>query len=161
MATHRRRGKSWHFVVRRKHLLPKPLYLTFASEEEGKAYVKKLEALLDRGIIPQEFAEHSARFLLVADVIRAYLTQVSVPDSDRELLNVLYARVGTTRLTVVDYEWVERWVAKMKHEAHLTPATIRHYVGALARCFDWAARGGHARTFPQSTAHAPKALRHL
>jgi integrase len=35
--------------------LPKPLYLTFTSEEEGDRYAAKLEALLDRGVVPRLF----------------------------------------------------------------------------------------------------------
>ena len=61
MATKRKRGSSWEFIVRRKGVLPKPLYLTFASEEEGDRYVKKLEALLDAGVVPEEFRHGSAR----------------------------------------------------------------------------------------------------
>jgi len=56
MATKRRRDSdNWEFVVKRKGLLPRPLYLTFASEEEGDRYVQRLEALLDRGVVPDEF----------------------------------------------------------------------------------------------------------
>jgi len=156
MATQRKRGNTWHFVVRRKHLLPRPIYLTFDSEEEGKAYVKKLEALLDRGVVPSEFAERSAQFVFVGDVIRAYLTEVSVPESDRKPLNVQYPRVGTTKLTLVDYEWVESWIVKMKREHHLTPTTIRHHTGALARCFDWASRRGAQVLTPNPLRMLPK-----
>jgi hypothetical protein len=40
MATKRKRASSWEFVVRRKGLLPKPLYLTFATEAEGDHRVR-------------------------------------------------------------------------------------------------------------------------
>ena len=30
----------------------------------------------------------------------------------------------------------------MKPEQHLSPVTIRHHVGSLARCFDWGAKRG-------------------
>ncbi len=156
MATQRKRGNTWHFVVRRKHLLPKPIYLTFDSEEEGKAYVKKLEALLDRGVVPTEFAERCAQFLFIGDVIRAYLTEVSVPETDRKLLNVQYPRIGTHKLTMVDYEWAESWIARMKREHHLTPTTIRHHNGALARCFDWASRRGTKELTPNPLRMLPR-----
>ena len=47
MATKRQRGAVWACVVKHKGFLPRPLYLTFASEEERDGYVKKLVALLD------------------------------------------------------------------------------------------------------------------
>jgi hypothetical protein len=40
------------------------LCLTFASEEEGDAYVKKLEALLDRGIVPEEFSRRGGELVM-------------------------------------------------------------------------------------------------
>jgi len=52
MATKRQRSSgAWEYVVKRKKLLPAPLYLTFESEEEGDQYVRRLEALLDKGIM--------------------------------------------------------------------------------------------------------------
>ena len=56
MATKRlRSSRHWEFIVKRKGLLATPLYLTFDTESEGDAYVRKLEALLDKGIVPDEF----------------------------------------------------------------------------------------------------------
>lgn len=144
MATKRQRSpNSWEFVVKRKGLFPKPLYLTFANEKDGDAYVARLEALLDRGIVPEEFrAAYSAGMLVIGDAIREYLVQHAVQPSDRSCLGVLYARVGSIPLAKIDYSWVEAWVTGMKRERVLSPSTIRHYVGALARCFDWAGRRG-------------------
>lgn len=51
-------------------------------------------------------------------------------------------RLGETPLPKVNYSWAEQWVTSMKHENVLAPSTIRHHVGALARCFDWACRLG-------------------
>ncbi len=36
MATFRQRGNKFEFIVRRKGLLPKPVYLYFDTQEEGK-----------------------------------------------------------------------------------------------------------------------------
>jgi hypothetical protein len=60
MATTRRRGNSWEFVVQRKHLLPRPLYLTFDTEEDGTKYCKRLEGLLDHGIVPDDVLERAS-----------------------------------------------------------------------------------------------------
>lgn len=43
---------SWEYVFKRAGLLPKPLYLTFDSEEEGDAYAKKLDAASQAGHAP-------------------------------------------------------------------------------------------------------------
>ena len=137
MATKRLRGSTWHYTVQKKSLLPKPIYLTFDSEEEGDRYVDHLEKLLANGIVPKEFLEVSdSRINTVADAIDAYERTVNVPDSDVRVLRVVRDRAGRNNLSAVDYDWAEEWVAGMK-SSNLAPSTIRHHVGALARCFDW------------------------
>ena len=126
MATKRKRRSSWEFVVRRKGLLPKPLYLTFTSEQEGDRYVAKLEALLDRGVVPDEFRRQSGDLVTIEDAVREYL------------------------------EWVEVWVTGLKRERNLSPTTIRHHVGALARCFDWGTRRGVAALAVNPLRQLPK-----
>ncbi|MDW5417829.1 site-specific integrase [Iodobacter sp. CM08] len=162
MAGKRKRNNSWEYAVRCKKLLPKPLTFTFSDEAEGDAYIAKLEALLERGILPQELAEHGMNLLTVRDAIRAYQKAIAVPDTDIRLLNRLESitdGIGATRLTSIDYPWAERWISQMKQEKALSPVTIRHYVGALARCFDWMTRRHYAslavnplRSLPKSYA---------
>ena len=147
MATKRERNGKWEYIIKRKALFPKPLVLRFEKdkEEEGDAYVRKLEALLDKGIIPEgllEYREPETKYPFVGDVIREYLATQHVPESDVTCLNVLYARIGVTRLKAVNYAWVEKWIAGMKRELTLAPSTIRHHVGALGRCFDWGSNRG-------------------
>jgi serine/threonine protein kinase len=142
MATKRKRNSSWEFVVRRKGLLPKPLYLTFTSEEEGDQYVKKLEALLDRGVVPDEFRRKRGDLVTIEDAAREYLAAQHVPFSDKRCLAIVVDRIGTTRLSAITYDWAESWVTALKRERNLSPTTIRHHVGSLARCFDWGARRG-------------------
>lgn len=144
MATKRKRGSSWAFIVRRKGLLPRPLYLTFASEEEGDQYVRKLEALLDRGVVPDEFRQRQGELVTIEDAAREYLAVQHVAASDKRCLAVVVDRIGTTRLSVITYDWAESWVTGLKREHNLSPSTIRHQVGALARCFDWGTRRGIA-----------------
>ncbi|WP_375592217.1 tyrosine-type recombinase/integrase [Chitiniphilus eburneus] len=144
MATKRKRGQSWEYIVKRKALLSKPLTFTFGDEAEGDTYVARLEALLDRGIVPQEFVDRGEEMSTVDDAIRQYLRAVSVTDTDAETLGVLCDRLGAVRLRSIDYPWVEAWVSQMKRDLGLAPSTIRRYVGALARCFDWCGRRGIA-----------------
>jgi hypothetical protein len=118
--------------------LPQPIYLSFDGKAQGDAYVTQLEALLDRGIVPKEFGacqSEPAKTINVA--IRQYRMHTAPPPSDQPLLDRLTEQLGEVPLLSVDFDWVEKWVARMKRVDHLAPGTIRHYVGALARCFDY------------------------
>lgn len=157
MATKRQRSSgAWEYVVKRKRRLPAPLYLTFETEEEGDQYVKRLEALLDKGIVPEEFTHAAEDIVTIGDAIREYLIAQHVPASDRTWLAVLSNRIGEVRLRGVDYVWAEAWVAKMKREHNLSPSTIRHHVGALARCFDWGERRGVVALIPNPLRKLPR-----
>lgn len=55
MANKRQRPSgTWEYAIKRAKLLPKPLSLTFDTEEEGDAYVARLQQLLDAGIVPED-----------------------------------------------------------------------------------------------------------
>ena len=72
--------------------------------------------------------------------IAEYLRHNAVPVSDVKLLDTirpLLDDAGTGHLT---YDWAEAWIRTMKRNQNLSPSTIRHRHGALARCFDWMVR---------------------
>lgn len=142
MATKRKRSGAWAYTIRRANLLPQPVYLTFDDESEGDAYVRRLESLLDRGVVPAEFAVKKARALILRETLYSYLREVKVAESDNHLIATLDKTLGGTRLSEITYPWAEGWIGRMKREDRLAPGTIRHYVGALARCLDWAVRHG-------------------
>lgn len=136
MATKRRRGAgAWEYTVRRKGILPKPIYLTFDSEREGDAYVAKLEALLDKGVVPGELVKKSEA-LTIADLVRTYRATVAVADSTGPFLDIAVKRWGAVSLGSVDYDWAESLVAKLKEE-RLTPIYIGRLVRSLAAAVDW------------------------
>lgn len=138
MGTKRLRSSgTWEYIVRRKGLLPKPLYLSFKTEAEGDEYVRRLEQLLDRGVVPREFAQEQGVIRTIKDVVREYQKAVAIPKSDRLLLDTIVTTHKDVELFKVDYEWVEGWIRDMKHKDVLAPGTIRHYVGALRRCLSW------------------------
>lgn len=147
MPAKRKRKTSWEFVVRRKGVLPRPLYLTFADEAEGDAYCQRLEALLDRGFVPDEFKQNGGGLVVLSDAVKEYRKRVAIPPSDASLLDLIVVRRGTDRISAIDYAWAEGWVAAMKRKHSLAPSTIRHHVGALARCLDWLSRR-HPEQFP-------------
>lgn len=140
MATKRQRGKSWHYTIRRAGLLPKPINLSFADEDEGDRYCQQLESLLDRGIIPEAFQRRQSALETVRGAIVAYVSSMDVPRSDRLVLEVVGSRIGSQRMMEVNYAWAERWIESLKQSDRLAPSTIRHHVGALARCLDWVVR---------------------
>ncbi len=137
VATKRKRGASWYYTVRRKNLLPKPIYLTFDSEKEGDQFVARLEKDLDNGIVPQEYSDNSEPIATISTVINKYLLSVSASDDDQQILNIQKDRIGGTQIDHFDYDWVESWLSEMKQVHNLAPNTIRHHVGALSRCMDW------------------------
>ena len=143
MSTKRKRPSgTWEYIIRRKGVLPKPLSLTFQTEEEGDQYVARLEQLLDAGILPENLVSQKDQIVTVEDAIRAYMRKVSLPASDVDLLNTMIGKWPDEPLTKVNYHWVDTWVMRMKRADNLAPSTIRHRVGALARCFDWTVKTG-------------------
>ena len=140
MATKRERNGSWEFIIKRKAILGKPYTRTFESEEEGDRVMAHIEAQLDAGVVPIELQETGKKYRLLVEVIRDYLLRSPVADNDKPLLSVIIDRIGTTPLSKISYEWVEGWIEGMKTTLNLKPGTIRHHVGALRRCFDWASR---------------------
>lgn len=129
------------YVFKRSGVLDKPFYVTFSNEAEGDAYAKRLEALLDRGIVPTEF-EPKTRVLLVQDLVREYERDAHPSTKDRSALTTVLATHGDFPLDGITAKWVDAWILSMKREDRLAPATIRAKVGALARCTDWGMRRG-------------------
>lgn len=137
----RQRGESWEYVIKRAGVLDKPLTLTFKTEEEGDTYCRRLEALLDRGIVPAEY-QSTQRVLTVGSLIDRYEREAPVGPKDRAVLRTVAAGVGTARLDQITANWVDEWISDLKRVDRLAPATIRSKVGALARACDWGMRKG-------------------
>lgn len=139
MASKRKRGEVWEYTVKRAGVLDKPLYLTFASEAEGDAYCRTLEALLDKGIVPSGHQpQNSVR--TIASLVREYERDAHPSAKDSGAFGPLLAKHGTVPLASITAAWVDTWISEMKRIEVLAPATIRARVGALARCVDWGMR---------------------
>ncbi len=152
MATCRQRGRRFEFIVKRKGLLPKPIYLYFDEKKEGLKYCCQLEKLLDQGVVPEEFIRKSEGKLEgIAELIDEYRKLVSIKQNDKDLIKRIYEKIGEVKLTDVDFDWAECWVRDMKRVRNLAPGTIRHNVGALARCLDWGVRKGYLAVNPLRT----------
>jgi len=154
---------TWQYVVKRAGLLEKPLYLTFPTEVEGDAYIARLEALLDKGIIPGEHQPRS-RIMRIQELLREYTRDAHPSKKDLSTFNKLIKGHGQMPLNLINAAWVDNWITGMKRIEKLAPATIRARVGALARATDWGMRKGfltvpdHAlRTLPDGYAQYTKA----
>lgn len=132
---------SWQYVFKRKGLLEKPIYMTFATEAEGDAYAKKLEALLDAGVVPDEFKRQS-KIDTIGQMIREYERDAHPSEKDRGAMRSIVRQRGKSPLKAITVGWVDEWITEMKRVDKIAPATLRARVGALARCTDWAMRKG-------------------
>lgn len=145
MATKRRlRSGSIQYVIKRAGVLDRPLYLTYEAgqEEEGDAHVARIEALLDRGIVPHEAQSNESAFT-VEQLVRIYERDAHPSRKDRSALGPVVRENGRTPLTAINVDWVDAWISSMKRIDKLAPASIRARVGALARCTDWGVRKKH------------------
>ncbi|WP_374335289.1 site-specific integrase [Methyloversatilis sp.] len=142
MATKRYRGNSIEYIFRRKGLLPKPRSVTFSKEEEKQAdeYALRVDLMLEQGIVPPEFIDKAVVDRTIKDVVRDFLLTYKVAEQDKSTYPSIVAAVGSVKMRDVNFQWAEEWLQKMKREQNLSPSTIRHKVGALARCFDWCCR---------------------
>jgi len=93
-----RSSGHWEFIVKRKAVLATPLYLTFDTEAEADEYVRKLEVLLDKGIVPAEFKKDPNAAKTIAELIRKYLAAQSAAESDLTWLKSLWLKLGSVRL---------------------------------------------------------------
>lgn len=139
MAHKRKRGVKWEFTVKRSGLLEKPITLTFDREEDGDSYCRRLEALLDRGIVPTQHQIAPSAYTIEI-LARQYEREVAVPAKDVSALNSMIKSIGGSSAALIDAAWVDEWIATMKRESKHAPSTIRAKVGALARLMDWAMR---------------------
>ncbi len=150
MATIRQRlSGSWEVIIRRKGILPKPHYASADTEEEARIYAQGVERLLDQGILPVELQESAPPTVQTVDVwTRQYLTQVPISDSDRLLLNAMLPKLATFKTAQLNLAWAQSWVSELKQKDKLSPSSIRHKVGAVARLFDWCLRNDWIGTNP-------------
>lgn len=109
--------------------------MTFSDEDEGDAYAARVEALLDRGIIPPEFEEKGNAPKTLADVIRVYHQAMSVPDRSPDApwypLSSRFSKV-LARMSGSSMPWVERICASSlsRWVAAVTSPSVRSTVRA-------------------------------
>jgi integrase len=162
MASIQPRGKV--FQLRVKHrLLPKAYFHTFDTELEAINYGKQLEALLDRGIVPQELLSEpkTADDPLLTQIISRYdQDALGVSEADHDLIKfVAFDKpLLGVRFSAMSYRWVESYVAWLKSvEKNVSPSSIRKRIGVLGRVIDWHIR----KVTDDNTSPVPNVLRLL
>lgn len=148
MATSRQRGDRFEFCIRRKGVLPKPVWLSFKTQEEGDTYCARIERLLDAGVIPEELSNRAQTLTTIALAQEHYERHSPVSAADASYWPVILKRWGAARISAVDFAWVENQIDRCKTEWHLAPATIRHQMGAMARLWDWLLKRSAVATNP-------------
>lgn len=150
---HKRKGKAggFHYIIQNKALLEKPLNLTFYDEKEGDEYVRRLEASLAQGKVPKDIVDKQKG--VATDTLRGavtrYMEAQHISGPDRKILPVVIQRLDSDfSLSQVTFVWATKWVSSLKRDYNLSPSTLRHHVGALARALDWIAALGEIPTNP-------------
>ena len=139
MASKRFRRGTWEYVIKRAGLLSKPLYANFPTEEAGDLWARRVEAMLDRGIVPTEHVV-DPEVLTVSSLISKYIGACAVKQKAREVLMAVSKKIGETPVSDITANWVDAWIAEQKRIDHAAPATIRAKVSALGAACDWAIR---------------------
>ena len=152
MATIKQRANGTFQLTVKSKLLPRPLYATFDAYEPAKNYATQLEGLLAQGIVPTSLLERTKtgqQTWTISRCIAEYLRHNSVPVSDIKLLDTIRSTLTDVRSNQLNYDWADSWIRELKRERNLSPSTIRHRHGALARCLDWMIRK-HPGTMAQN-----------
>jgi len=121
-------------------VLEKPHYASAKTELEARKYAETLEGLLDQGIIPTELNDDPVsqrQHDTVKKWADIYLAQVDMSDSDRVLLHSMLDLMDLWKVHELSMQWAHGWVQGMKRVDRLSPSSIRHKVGAVARMLDW------------------------
>lgn len=144
MATVRVMGSGFQVRVKSK-LLPKDFYATFDTEQDAQRYGEQLDRLLKQGIVPKDLMERpqiDRKGWTVQRCVTEYLRAGGVKLSEQKLLDTVIQDIGTDGTWHMNFQWGDAWVKRMKRDPNqnLAPSTIRHRVGALARCLDWVCR---------------------
>lgn len=145
MATFRTRSSGTVEACIRRKQIGGAIYLTFKNMAEAERYCEEAEALIDSGqspdallarVQPGRARREDTMMQTVGGAIAIYLTEYHVTEGDKQWLGVLREEIGDVSMGAVTVQWALDRIKGYKAK-RLTPATIRHRVGALRRCMDW------------------------
>jgi integrase len=122
--------------------------MSFTSEEEGDAYCARIERLLDSGVVPEEIEGKTKSLTTISLAYEYYVKTEPVSATDIGYWPAILNLYGETRISAIDYAWVERMVDYLKRDKKRSPSTIRHYAGTMSRMWDWLLKRQNVPTNP-------------
>lgn len=148
MATYRTRSSGTVEACIRRKKMPAPIYLTFGNMDSAVEYCRIAEARIDAGDIPDDLLQFAkpkearrdkpdSMGSTISSAIDEYLLGYHVTSGDKQWLGVMKSKHGAVVLGDVTVQWALGIIKSYKLDLKLTPATIRHRIGALRRCLDW------------------------
>lgn len=136
------RGRRFQLRITNK-LLPRPFFHSFDTWDEAHAYGTQLEALLARGVVPQDLLiqlqEPKSRsdVAVIAVIDKFIFGNAAVSKTDKEMVGYIKPDFVGVLMSKVSFEHALGFVRRLKLERNLSPSTIRARVGCLGRIFDW------------------------
>ena len=96
--------------------LPRNFYRTFDTEEEAKTFGEQLEAMLERGVVPQSLLDsmQDKKELsispMLTTVILDYQNNAPCSTSESEQLTVMMDELVGYRIIDVTFDWAEQYI---------------------------------------------------
>lgn len=134
-----KRGSRFQLRVTHENL-PKPFFHTFLTQEEADNNGSYLLAALDKGVVPVELLAgqpKSDNDPVLSALLRKWENEAHISRTDRDLIELVWEDVLTTRVSEVTYQWAKAYVSKLKLIKNLAPSTIRARVGVISRALSW------------------------
>ena len=146
MASYRQRPSGSVEATIRSKTLPHPVSLSFDTVDLAKAFCEPIDAQLKVGIIPEGLLDRASKRVkrnaamanTIKSMVREYKLEYDANVDDMALLNLIAYEIGGTKIKAITVPWILGIIKGYKVERRLRPATIRHRIGALRRCLDWA-----------------------
>lgn len=136
-------GRTYELRLTHRRL-DRPRYANFSSEDEARRIGERSLAALERGEIPQWLSRPARAerppIATITGAIREFRKVQASKDSVERLFDTLIGDVGSASLELLDADWVESWIRRLKHEKHLTPGSIRKRKTALDKILRWLVR---------------------
>jgi integrase len=132
-----RSNGTWEAKFQKKGILDRPVTLNFKTQGEALRFSARAEEALRHGVVVAELQRSSDT---VRALMGAYAETPGVRATEKMLAHCVALHTGATSLREIDYNWVERWVARLREQ--YAPSSITKRVGCLARALDWGMRTG-------------------
>lgn len=136
----KRSNGSWEYRFVKKDVLPKPVSMTFLSENEGDKFARYVESMLAAGIVPPEL-KNVEKLKKMRNLIFEYIGSQFASTNDKREIAGIQKNITSDTPAIVNYEWVENWIAKLKEK--YKPSSVSKKVTVMRRLYTWAIKTDH------------------